>query len=101
MSEIDYFHQSSDQALDQAFRDQKRRLYWATKHEAAAAVLHIEGVNATVEPSIYGEFRQEKDGTTVFCWRGRPVILFKFQVNQTPGKGMELHVQRLYLQGKD
>jgi len=88
--------QNEDQALDLAFLRQRGKLTWGMKHEAAAAVIHLEGLDAP-DPSEFGEFRRLKDSTTIFLWRGRLILKFRFQVNQTPGRGIDLMVERPYL----
>jgi hypothetical protein len=88
--------QNEDQALDLAFLRQRGKLTWGMKHEAAAAVIHLEGL-AAPDPSEFGEFRTMKDGTTVFNWRGRLILRFRFEVNRTPGRGIDLMVERPYL----
>jgi hypothetical protein len=85
-----------DEILSSAFHRQRGKLIWGMRHEAAAAVIHLEGISAP-DPSAYGEFRPGKDGTTTFHWRGRLIVKFKFQVSPTPGRGMDLMVDRIYL----
>jgi hypothetical protein len=87
-----------DEILSSAFHRQRGKLYWGMRHEAAAAVIHLEGIEAP-DPSALGEFKPQKDGTTGFYWRGRLILKFRFQVNPTPGRGMDLMVDRLYLAG--
>jgi hypothetical protein len=89
-------HEIEDEILDSAFRRQRGRLTWGMRHEAAAAVLHLEGL-AAPDPSEYGAFKPEKDGTTTFYWRGRLILRFRFEVNRTPGRGIDLMVDRAYL----
>jgi hypothetical protein len=85
-----------DEILSSAFHRQRGKLIWGMRHEAAAAVIHLEGLDAP-DPSEFGEFRRLKDSTTVFLWRGRLSLKFRFEVNRTPGRGIDLMVDRAYL----
>ncbi|ABA89057.1 hypothetical protein Pcar_1816 [Syntrophotalea carbinolica DSM 2380] len=83
--------------LDSVFFRERGRLQSEMQTEAAAAILQIEGVNADIDPSDFGKLETQDDGTTLFTWRGKPVLLFGFKPSAKVGKGLELTVDRLHL----
>lgn len=84
--------------FDSTHRQQQNRLKFDLWTEASAAVLQIEGIQSDVDPDDYGKFENQPDGTILFVWRGKPVLRFGFRPAAKVGRGLELTVDRLFLE---
>jgi hypothetical protein len=93
-------HEKIDNPFDSTHRQQQNRLKFEMWTEASAAVLQIEGIQSEVEPTDFGKLETQDDGTTLFIWRGTPVLRFGFKPSPKVGRGLELIVDRLHLEQK-
>lgn len=89
--------------LDSIYYREKYRLQCEMNTEAAGAVLQIEGIGtraaADLDPSDFGKFENQDGGTILFIWRGKSALRFGFRPGAKVGKGLELTVERLFLEG--
>lgn len=86
--------------LNSMFYRQKAKLTQEMRTEAAAAIIMLEGIfteaAADLEPSDFGRFERQADGSILFSWRGSNILRFGFKPHRTVGQGLELTVDRLF-----